>query len=206
MEARERTGWRTSVSELIKVIGRDVAFYDQSRGGVTFSGGEPLSQPDFLLALLEACGQREIHCAVDTSGHADSSILLRVARQTDLFLYDIKDLDPVRHRLNTGVDNAQILANLRLLSETGVDIIVRIPLIPGINDDDTNIERTGEFLAGLPRRHPLHLLPYHRAAIAKYRKLGIGCRMEHVVPPSGEHVADVVQRLSTYGLSVSVGG
>jgi pyruvate formate lyase activating enzyme len=205
MEARESTGWRASVPELLTLIERDVPFYDQSCGGVTFSGGEPLCQPDFLLALLEACGRREIHRAVDTSGYADSSLVLRVARQTDLFLYDVKDIDPVRHHGNTGVDNRQILANLRLLSDTGADIIVRLPLIPGINDDDDTIRRTGAYLAGLPRKHPVHLLPYHRRAAAKYRKLGIFCRAEHVPPPSGEHVAKMVQRLSAYGLSVSVG-
>lgn len=206
MEARQSTGWTASVSEVMKTIERDVPFYDQSRGGVTFSGGEPLCQPEFLLAVLEACGRRDIHRTVDTSGHADSGLVMRVARQTDLFLYDVKDIDPVRHQRNTGVDNTLILANLRLLSETGADVLVRIPLIPGINDDDETIRRTGAYLAGLPRRPRVHLLPFHRRAAAKYRKLGIDSRAEDVLPPSGERVAGVIQRLSAYGLSVSAGG
>jgi pyruvate formate lyase activating enzyme len=109
MEARESTGWTISVPELVKSIERDIPFYDQSRGGVTFSGGEPLCQPDFLLAVLAECGQREIHRAVDTSGYADASVLLEVARFADLFLYDLKVVDP-KHRAHTGVDNARILS------------------------------------------------------------------------------------------------
>ncbi len=135
-EARERTGWPVTVPELVSTIERDIPFYEQSKGGVTFSGGEPLCQAEFLMAMLKACGQLEIHRAVDTCGYAASDLLLQVARFTDLFLFDLKALDPVTHRAETGVDNAGILANLKQLSGSGADIVIRIPLIPGVNDDE----------------------------------------------------------------------
>jgi len=206
MEARESTGWTVSVPELVKSIERDIPFYDQSRGGVTFSGGEPLCQSDFLLAVLAECGRREIHRTVDTSGYADAGMLLEVARLADLFLYDLKVVDPLKHRAHTGVDNARILSNLRQLSGTGVEIVIRIPLIPGVNDDAESIAAAGEFIAGLPARHAVDVLPYHRAASAKYAKLGLCYRGEPIAPPSREQTAEVAQRLSDYGLAVGVGG
>ncbi|MGE5255252.1 MAG: glycyl-radical enzyme activating protein [Hyphomicrobiales bacterium] len=206
MEARESTGWVVSVPDLVKSIERDIPFYDQSCGGVTFSGGEPLCQPDFLLATLEECGRREIHRAVDTSGYADPGLLLEVARRVELFLYDLKLVDPLKHRAHTGVDNARILTNLRQLSGTGVEIVIRIPLIPGVNDDAESIAAAGEFIAGLPARHAVNILPYHRAANAKYAKLGLRYRGEPIAPPSREQTAEVAQRLSEYGLAVGWGG
>jgi pyruvate formate lyase activating enzyme len=205
-EARESTGRRVSVSEVTALLTRDIPFYDQSGGGVTFSGGEPLCQPEFLLALLEACGRQEIHCAVDTSGYADTGLLLEVSRRTDLFLYDLKTVDPLRHLRHTGVDNRQILENLRRLSETGAEIAVRIPVVPGVNDDEDAVARLGEHLAGLPRRHPVCLLPFHRGAAGKYRKLGLIYRGQSVAPPPADQLTDIARRLSAHGLSVSVGG
>jgi pyruvate formate lyase activating enzyme len=205
-EARERTGWPVTVPELVRTIERDIPFYEQSKGGVTFSGGEPLCQPEFLVAMLKACGQLEIHRAVDTCGYASGDVLLQVARFTDLFLFDLKALDPVTHRANTGVDNAGILANLRQLSGSGADIVIRIPLIPGVNDDEQNLSKIGEFIAALPRKHPVDVLPYHAAATGKYKKLGIGVPGANVIPPAKERVAEIAQYLSGFGLTVSVGG
>jgi pyruvate formate lyase activating enzyme len=206
MEARESTGWNVGVPELMQSIARDIPFFDQSGGGVTFSGGEPLCQPDFLLSLLEACGRLEIHRTVDTSGFADAGVLMKAARLTDLFLYDLKVLDPHKHRANTGVDNTKILSNLRLLSAAGADIIIRIPLIPGVNDGANDIAGAGEFIASLPRRHAVHLLPYHRAAKGKYRKLGLRYQGENVAPPPGEQVAEAARQLSHFGFKVEIGG
>jgi pyruvate formate lyase activating enzyme len=206
MEARESTGWTVSVPDLVKSIERDIPFYDQSRGGVTFSGGEPLCQPDFLLATLEECGRLEIHRAVDTSGYADPGLLLEAARRVELFLYDLKVVDSLKHRAHTGVDNVRILSNLRQLSGTGAEIVIRIPLIPGVNDDAESIAAAGEFIAGLPARHAVSILPYHRAANAKYAKLGLCYRGEPIAPPSRERAAEVAQRLSEYGLVVGLAG
>ncbi|MFO7709433.1 MAG: glycyl-radical enzyme activating protein [Desulfobacterales bacterium] len=205
-EARERTVREAGVTELVQAIERDAPFYEQSGGGVTFSGGEPLCQPGFLLCLLEACGRLGIHCAVDTSGHAETGLLLAVARHTDLFLYDLKALDPIRHREQTGVDNRAILDNLEHLSESGAEIILRIPLIPGLNDDDASIDCIGEYIAGLPCRHAVDLLPFHRAAKGKYQKLGLCYRGERTAPPEPARIAEIAKRLSGFGLNVNVGG
>ena len=206
MEARESTAWSVSVPDLMAAIERDVPFFDQSGGGVTFSGGEPLCQPDFLWALLKECGRLEIHCAVDTSGYVDPETLLKTAELADLFLFDLKVLDPLKHRTHTGVDNSIILSNLKLLSAAGAEIMIRIPLIPGFNDDEYDIAAAGEFIAGLPQRHAVHLLPYHRAANGKYRKLGLNCPGKHVQPPSAQRIADVVNHLAGFGLEVGMGG
>lgn len=205
-EARERTSWKVTVPGLIEAVARDTPFFDQSGGGATFSGGEPLCQRDFLVAALKQCGELGIHRAVDTSGYAESSVLLAVARHTDLFLYDLKLIDPGRHLAHTGVDNAQVLSNLRLLSEAGAAIIVRMPLIPGVNDDPESIASAGEFLAGLPRSHPVHLLPFHRAASAKYAKLGLEYRGERLDPLPPQRVAAAEQQLLSLGLNVNIGG
>jgi pyruvate formate lyase activating enzyme len=125
---------------------------------------------------------------------------------TDLFLFDLKALDPVTHYANTGVDNAGILANLRQLSGSGAEIIIRIPLIPGVNDDMPSLSKIGEFIAALPRKHPVDLLPYHAAAAGKYKQLGIAFGGGNVTPLSKERVAEIVQHLSGFGLTVSVGG
>jgi len=205
-EARERISRDISLPDLTAVVLRDAPFYEQSGGGVTFSGGEPLCQSEFLMAALERCGEFEIHRAVDTSGFAESGALLNVARHTDLFLYDLKTIDAARHREHTGVDNALILSNLRLLSASGAAITVRIPLIPGVNDDPESLARAGEFVAGLPGRHPVDLLPFHRAARAKYAKLGLTYRGESIDPPSPEDVAEAARCLAQFGLKVRIGG
>jgi pyruvate formate lyase activating enzyme len=205
-EARERTSWQVAAADLVRSISRDIPFYDQSGGGVTFSGGEPLAQPDFLLAALKQCGELEIHRAVDTSGYAESGTLLSAARHTDLFLYDLKLVDPQMHRTHTGVDNHRILSNLRMLSESGASIVVRIPLIPGVNDDSESIDLAGEFIAGLPHPHAVDLLPFHPAARAKYAKFGLGYRGEQIAPPRPERVAEAVRRLTDVGLKVHIGG
>ncbi len=205
-EARERTLQAASVAELVQTIERDAPFYEQSGGGVTFSGGEPLCQPDFLLALLDACGRRGIHRAVDTSGYAESGLLMKTAGHTDLFLYDLKVLDPDRHRAHAGVDNRLILSNLKLLSAAGAEVIVRVPLIPGLNDDDESIAAIGDFIAGLPQTHAIDLLPFHRAAKAKYRKLGLSYRGETTDPIGPERIAAIAGRLRAHGLTVNVGG
>jgi pyruvate formate lyase activating enzyme len=115
-------------------------------------------------------------------------------------------IDPQKHRDHTGVDNAAILANLRQLSAAGTDIIIRIPLVPGVNDSLADLDAAGEFVSGLPRRHPVHLLPYHRAASGKYRKLGLNYRGQDIAPLPADRVADAARRLSRFGLKVEIGG
>ena len=205
-EARERTGWTVGLEELLATVERDIPFYDQSGGGVTFSGGEPLAQPEFLLAALEQCGRRDMHRTVDTSGYAEAEVLLRAARTTDLFLYDLKAMDPEAHRRCTGVYNERILENLRLLSESGAAVRIRVPLVPGVNDDAANLAALGEFVSGLPCRHPVDLLPYHATARAKYARLGLPYAAPDTAVPSPESLAAARDRLVKYDLLVSIGG
>jgi pyruvate formate lyase activating enzyme len=130
-EARERIGREMTVAQALAEIERDRAFYDESGGGVTFSGGEPLMQSDFLAALLHACKAQDLHTAVDTCGFAAWETLDKVRGEVDLFLYDLKLMDDARHRAFTGVSNAPILANLQALSRLGHNLLIRIPLVPG---------------------------------------------------------------------------
>ncbi len=134
-EARVLMGKEVTADEVMAEIVKDTVFFDQSSGGVTFSGGEPLLQHQFLTSLLEACKKKAIHTAVDTSGHIPADILRDVSRSVDLFLYDVKTLDDAVHQKFAGVSNRRILENLRLLIDLGKEIIVRVPIIPEINDN-----------------------------------------------------------------------
>ena len=204
--ARERTTIAIGVDRLMAEIQKDVIFYDASGGGVTFSGGEPLLQPDFLTEMLTVCGDVGIHRAVDTAGYAQRAVLERVARHTDLFLYDLKLMDPERHRRYTGVSNRRILDNLRWLSRQGAVVDIRIPLLPGVNDDDDNLQQVIDFLTTLPRIGGVHLLPYHDFQKNKYAKLGLPYHAENVSAPENARLAALVKRFKDSGLPAGLGG
>ena len=205
-EARESTGWIVSTADLLATIEKDIPFYDQSGGGVTFSGGEPLFQFDFLMAMLKSCRQKEIHSALDTTGFASPEAVAEVSRFTDLFLYDLKLIDPDRHRSFTGHANHLILENLKMLSSSAADITIRIPLIPGINDDADNLQQTADFIAGLPRRHPVELLPFHCGALHKYEKLGLPYPARQLLPPDTNQLSTAAGCFQKAGLTVHTGG
>ncbi len=169
--AHEAVGWQSTIDKVIGEIEKDLPFYDQSGGGVTFSGGEPLHQADHLIRLLKRCGELEIHRSVDTSGYAETATLLEVAEHTDLFLFDLKIMDSEEHKKYTGVSNEQILNNLKTLNEIGASVRIRFPLIGAINDSVENVEAMGQFLAGLAGIRDVDILVYHNLAGAKYKKL-----------------------------------
>jgi pyruvate formate lyase activating enzyme len=194
-----------SVTEVMREVERDLLFYDETGGGVTFSGGEPLRQPDFLLELLQASGERGFHRAVDTHGWVAEDTILRVAEHTDLFLYDLKVMDSDRHLETTGVPNERILSNLERLAERGAAVHIRIPLIPGVNDDDANLDRTAEFVRGLPGIRTVGLLPYHRPAKDKHARFGIPWRMERDDEIPEARVREIAARLARHDLDVSIG-
>ena len=202
----EATGWKTDVEQLMREIKKDLPFFDQSGGGVTFSGGEPLMQPDFLLKLLQECGKLDIHRAVDTSGFAPTATLMTIAEQTDLFLFDLKHMDSGKHQFYTGVPNELILHNLKALSAAGHHINARIPLIPDVNDDEANIRATGLFLSTCPAVQSIDVLPYHPCAKAKYKKLGFDYQGKKMLVPRNEQIDNVVSLLSEFGLNVRIGG
>ena len=205
--ATEMSGRYRSVGELLDIIEKERPFFDQSAGGVTISGGEPLQQPEFLMELLEACGRKQIHRAVDTSGFVKTETLLRVAKSTDLFLYDLKMMDADRHRRYTGVDNGLILDNLKALAESGAAIQIRIPLVGGVNDDSANLEATAAFVAELHgAKKVVNLLLFHDVARGKDVKLGRVRELADLREPDGGGVATAIQLFSRYGLNASVGG
>jgi pyruvate formate lyase activating enzyme len=202
--AREISGKEMSIPDVMKEIERDIPFYDQSDGGVTFSGGEPLMQRSFLLELLRACQAQEIHTVVDTSGYASWEALESIRSYVDLFLYDLKFMDDERHIKYTGVSNKLVLDNLRRLTQSGTQVYVRIPLIPGINDDEENLRQSGEFLASLPNISGVELMGYHDIAAAKYEALGMAYQLNGTKPPTAEHKQRTAKKLEGFGLNVKV--
>ena len=204
-EARRLVGRRYTVAELMEEIDKDAVFFQESGGGVTFSGGEPLLQWRFLLDALKACGKRGIHRAVDTTGVAAPSVILAVAQETDLFLYDLKVMDPRLHKEATGVHLRPILNNLVRLLSVGAKVRIRIPLIPGISDGD-NVDRVASFLRGLDGIDGIHLLPYHAPAREKHLKFGVPWRLPHDLAMPPGHADVVAERMRSHGLHVTVGG
>ena len=206
-KATEMSGKQLTVNEILSRIEKERAFFEQSNGGVTFSGGEPLTYSDFLIELLDACGEKGIHRVVDTTGFAKSSTLLEVAKRTDHFLYDLKMMDDKKHKKYTGVSNKKILNNLQILAETGASINIRIPLIKGVNDDDENIEQTAAFVKALAgEKKNINLLPYHNIASAKYKKLGMEFNDKGMTEPSEEIQKQIILKFKAHGLSAVIGG
>jgi pyruvate formate lyase activating enzyme len=205
-DARAMVGQVMTVDEVMALVMRDVAFYDESRGGVTFSGGEPLLQPAFLLALLKVGKAQGLHTTVDTCGYAPAETLEAVGPDTDLFLYDLKLMDDAQHRQVTGVSNALILDNLRALSARGSRVILRVPVVPGINDDAANIDQIGALAVSLPGIERVDILAYHRVGGDKYARLGRANPMPPAEPPSDEHMAAIKRTLENYKLQVKIGG
>jgi pyruvate formate lyase activating enzyme len=206
MATGETVGRTLSVAGLLAEIEKDTIFYDTSGGGVTFSGGEPLAQPEFLGAALSACRQAGLHTALDTSGYAPRDVLARVAPAVDLFLYDLKLMDDQRHRRCTGVSNHPILENLAWLAATGRTLAVRLPLVPGITDDAENLGAAADFLAGLQRAPRVDLLAYHRIHNDKYRRLGRANPMGDTAPPGAAALEAARAIFAARGLPVSIGG
>ena len=205
-DAREIAGLDYSPSDLVDLVERDRPFFEVSGGGVTFSGGEPLSQPDFLISCLQACREHCLHTAVDTCGLAPRNVVDEIAGLADLVLFDLKHMDPENHRRHTGADNHLILDNLCVLSASGCEVWVRVPLIPGVNDDDANLDALGAFLASLPRRHRVFLLPYHPTAVGKTSRLDGPSSFIPFSVPDAETLGAARRRLQTFGLDVVIGG
>jgi pyruvate formate lyase activating enzyme len=205
-EARELVGREMTVNAVMREVLKDRPFYDQSGGGVTFSGGEPLFQHEYLEALLKACRGEGIHTVVETTGFTGWSTLERVAGHTDLFLYDLKLMDEGAHRRSTGVGNRRILENLELLSRRGHDVIARIPVIPDVNDNDANLTATAEFLLSRTRVREVHLLPFHRIGRDKSLRLGKKSPMPDSATPFNPTLTSIGALFEAYGLRTIVGG
>ncbi len=171
-EARKMCGREMTAEEILREVIRDKTFYDASGGGVTFSGGECMLRPAFLRECLSLCREAEIQTAVDTAGCVPWESFEGVLDKTDLFLYDLKLMDKTLHKKYIGADNTLILENLVKLASLGCEIIVRIPVIGGVNDNDSEMHAMAEFLAPLSVR-AVELLPYHAMGEHKYTALGV---------------------------------
>ena len=204
--ALEIAGREVSAIELMKELEKDVIFYDSSKGGITISGGEPLSQGEFTLELLQRCKQMELHTAVDTCGLGNSLLLEEISKYTDLFLFDIKLVDEERHRKHTGVSNEIILKNLSLLSSLGKRIWIRVPIIPGINDDEENIAATAKLILSTSGVEQVNLLPYHNAAMEKYRRLNKAYELKDIKPPQKGNMDKISEMYRSHGINVLIGG
>lgn len=203
-KARELAGRNMTVKQVTDELVKDTLFYEESGGGVTFSGGEPLMQADFVWTVGERCHDLDIHTALDTSGYAPREALIAVADVIDLFLYDIKTVDNAVHLAYTGVPNVNIIRNLRMLDEMGKRIWIRFPLIPGLNDDEQSLSNLADLITSLTAVEEVRVLPYHRAGAAKYARLGREYMFTHTKEPSGEDEAAYLAERT--GLSVRVGG
>ncbi len=205
-EIFEIVGKKVSVKDVFKEIEKEIIFYDESGGGVTFSGGEPLSQPEFLLSVLKLCKNYGIHTVLDTSGYATEEILKQIQDYVDLFLYDLKFIDSAKHEKYAGVPNQQILKNLIQLSENGSKIIIRIPIIPGINDDNDELNKMRDFISGLNNIQGIDLLPFHKIGKNKYIKLNLPYKMEDFNEPSDEMMEKIKLKFDTTNVPVKIGG
>lgn len=204
--ARSMVGRRMTVNALVEELLADRIFYEDSGGGVTFSGGEPLRQAEFLEAMLMACRDRGLHTAVDTCGFAPESDLLAIAPLVSLFLYDLKFVDETRHRAFCGVSNGRILSNLRALAEVHRNIWIRVPVIPGVNDQESELAAMAALVAELPGVRQVNLLPYHRSGLHKFEQLGRECQMASVTPPSPERMQAALAGFAAVGVPVKMGG
>jgi pyruvate formate lyase activating enzyme len=172
---------------------------------VTFSGGEPLAQPEFLVSLLDECKKMKLHTCLDTAGYAPGGVFGPVMGKVDLFLYDLKLMDDGEHLKYTGVSNRLILENLKALDEEGKRVVVRFLVIPGITDREENVSATADFAGSLRNVKDVSLLPYHRIGAEKYRRLGRKNEMEDVPSPSEEAMRSVRVCFERRGMSVTIG-
>ena len=200
-------GEQIESADLMDTILRDRHFYEESGGGVTFSGGEPLMQLKELDELLKASKQNGLHTAVDTSGFAKREQFERIVDTTDLFLYDLKHMDPELHKKYTGVDNVLIHANADFLLERGANIIFRIPVIPEVN---TSVEEVARMIGFLKERkehlNEVHLLPYHRIAENKYFRLRMKQPLQKLKEPDQSYMEQLKAEFEKSGLEVVIGG
>jgi pyruvate formate lyase activating enzyme len=200
MEGREATA-----EEVVAEILKDKPFYDNSAGGATLSGGEPLLQHAFAAEILRRCHDSGVHTCLDTAANVPWQAFEEALAHTDLVLLDLKIMDPARHKEATGVGNELIHANARRLADAGRPIIVRVPVIPGYTDDEANIAAIADLVRQFPTLDHLELLPYHCFAEAKYRRLEQEYRLEGTQPPPRAQLDRLVQLVADHGVRAKAG-
>jgi len=203
---KDEIGKEISVNELVNEIVKDKIFYEESDGGVTFSGGEPLMQPDFLFEALKECKTQGIHTTIDTSGYSPSEVINEAVEYSDLFLYDLKLMNDDIHQKYTGVSNQLILKNLIELDQLGKKIILRIPIVPEITDSNENLRAIRGFVSYLNNLIEVNLLPYHRAGEGKYQRYGKENKMDKTDSPDSQNLESIKQFFSELKCRVKIGG
>ncbi|MFC1817359.1 glycyl-radical enzyme activating protein, partial [Thermodesulfobacteriota bacterium] len=199
-------GEEMSTAEVIAEVEKDVAYYRNSEGGVTFSGGEPLSQPEFVISLLKQCRKSGLHTVVDTCGYVAQEVFKRMLRNTDLVLYDLKHANELTHKRLTAVSNRPILNNLKMVAQSGVDVIVRVPIITDINDSLKNMTAIAKYVASLKTIKEVNLLPYHRFGTGKYEMLDSTYRLNSTLPPKEARLEKLTKIVESYGLECKIEG
>jgi pyruvate formate lyase activating enzyme len=212
-EGQPRGGSRESLTQhpvtpqdVVETVARDVPYFDQSGGGVTFTGGEPLMQFEFLSELLRLCRGRSIHTAIDTTGYAPRDKLESIIDLVGLFLYDLKVMDDRLHQEHVGVSNRLILDNLKMLVEHECRVNIRVPMIPGITDTPENIDAISSFVRPLPTVDRISLLPYHHYFHHKVTEPSHFKRLESMQPQTDAEMQAVARRFESNGLTVNIGG
>ena len=196
-EATVMQGKIASVDEVVDEVKKDIPFYENSGGGVTLSGGEPTMQPEFCIAILDACKKAKMHTALDTSGFVKTEILKEIMKYVDLVLYDIKHTDPQKHKEWTGVSNELILHNLRQMNSLEIPIEIRMPTIPDINDSEENLSEVAKLVNSLNSVERVRLLPYHRLGEGKYSRLEMEYKLKGLESPNKARMEELVQILKS---------
>jgi pyruvate formate lyase activating enzyme len=199
-------GDKMSVDEVFEVIDKDRVFYEKSGGGATFSGGEPLMQPEFLIDMLGKLRESGIHTAIETTGYASWNILSEVEKLVDLFLFDVKVFESAAHERITRVHNNLIMENLLKLVEMGSRLIVRIPVIPQYTHINGNIEKIIEMVASLKKIDTIHLLPFHQYGKSKHRYTGKDYDLDSIESPRRDELQPLVDLAQSLGICCEIGG
>ena len=196
---------RMTPEQLMTEIRKELVFMEESNGGVTFSGGEPFMQPGFLSKMLSLCKAEEIHTTVDTSGLVNQDVFNSLFLEPDLYLFDIKLIDPAKHKKYTGVSNSQILQNLKMLVDHKKEVNIRFPLIPGVNDTLENLNGVKKLMI---QHHlkKINILPFHRIAEAKYKKLHMENRMKGIKAHSESEIKNIHNFFIDAGFEAKIGG
>lgn len=204
-EAREIAGKDTTVEQLLQEVEKDRDFYTNSGGGVTVGGGEPAQQHGYVSEFLRHCKKHWLHTALETCGFAPWEHLEEILHHVDFLYYDIKHMDPLAHERITGVSNQLILSNLERIASHYPEtvVVVRVPVIPGLNDSEANITATAKFVSELGTVKGIELLPYHRLGISKYEQFGMEYTLGDAVPHSAEHMKRLQGIVASFGLAVN---
>jgi len=203
--AFEQVGTDMTIDEIMQDIAKDDVFFRTSGGGVTLSGGEILTQPIFIIALLKRLKKEGYHTAIETSGHGNRVQLLKIAALCDEVLYDFKIMDPIRAKQVIGINITRVLENFTLLVESGVKIIPRLPLIPGFTMDALNIDKVLKFLRPY-NLDEIHLLPFHQYGASKYDTFGMEYQLKDIEVPSKCEINSIRDHVESYGYRVTIGG